>query len=368
MVGYDVRDAQTPSAPAVTGFAATATTSDSVSFSWNDVLPKDTPYSYGIGMLRDNVSDKISMSDYRVAPAGTTEYTWTGLNPNSSYRFCIAAIEEDENHVVKPVGIRSAIVEVKTMPEGWTFVVYGPDADPDSAALETPSLLQYDNSVAKVEGDSLSLAAYGVVTSADGGTAEELAYTWYRKLRGETEWRSVQPSHETGASVLRVGEDGKSSDEDGKKLSAEDDGSQYKCVVGHNDVAIDTGVIRVDVSEREEASQPVSSEHRSHPVLKRLSHLAGGAGENSFILRSGYSAIVDYGNFSGSDPAPAPEPAVTPSADGSTAASAKGSGQAFAPTADSSASFALGALSLGAAAAVAAFVAARRIRRYRRGL
>lgn len=125
IVGYDVKDVEMPDAPAVTGFTANAVDSTSITFSWDDVLANKSGFSYGVGMLQSNAADAV-VNSWKIAGNTQTSLTWDGLQPNTEYRFAIAAVE---NGSTTETGIRSAIITVKTMPVGMTMTVSGPAAD-----------------------------------------------------------------------------------------------------------------------------------------------------------------------------------------------------------------------------------------------
>lgn len=119
IVGYDVKDVEMPDAPAVTGFTANAVDSTSVTFSWDDVLANKSGFSYGVGMLQSNAADAV-VNSWKIADNTQTSLKWDGLQPNTEYRFAIAAVK---NGSTTETGIRSAIITVKTMPDGMTMTV-----------------------------------------------------------------------------------------------------------------------------------------------------------------------------------------------------------------------------------------------------
>lgn len=236
IVGYDVKDVEMPEAPAVTGFTANAVDSTGVKFSWDDVLSKKNGFSYGVGMLQSNAADAV-VNSWKIADNTQTSLTWDGLQPNTEYRFAIAAVK---NGSTTETGIRSAIITVKTMPEGMTMSVSGPAADDEEGES-----IEYDSSIERAAGSRLTLSAIGNVTQLGAdGSETELAptYMWYRKGRGETEF-------------TRVGADGNlqagTASTLGIDLTADDDGAQYYCHVGYNDVGLDTGITLVNIAAEE---------------------------------------------------------------------------------------------------------------------
>lgn len=105
IVGYDVKDVEMPDAPAVTGFTANAVDSTSVTFSWDDVVANKSGFSYGVGMLQSNAADAV-VNSWKIADNTQTSLKWDGLQPNTEYRFAIAAVK---NGSTTETGIRSAI-------------------------------------------------------------------------------------------------------------------------------------------------------------------------------------------------------------------------------------------------------------------
>lgn len=126
------------------------------------------------------------------------------------------------------------------MPEGMTMSVSGPAAD-----VEEGESVEYESSVERAAGSHLTLSAIGHVKQLGAnGDETELAptYIWYRKGRGETEFKRVgaDGNLEAGtASTLGI------------DLTADDDGAQYYCHVGYNDVGFDTGVTLVNIAAEE---------------------------------------------------------------------------------------------------------------------
>ena len=99
----------------------------------------------------------------------------------------------------------------------------------------------------------MTLSAIGHVTQRNaGGSETELApsYIWYRKVRGEAEFQRVAADGSLPAgtaSTLEI------------DLTAEDDGAQYYCHVGYNNVGLDTGVTLVNIAAEEKAPETVNA-------------------------------------------------------------------------------------------------------------
>lgn len=264
IVGYDVKDVEMPEAPAVTGFTANAVDSTSVAFSWDDVLANRGGFSYGVGMLQSNAADAI-VNSWKIADNTQTSLTWDGLQPNTEYRFAIAAVK---NGSTTETGIRSAIITVKTMPEGMTMSVSGPAADDEEGES-----IEYDSSIERAAGSRLTLSAIGNVTQLGAdGSETELAptYMWYRKGRGETEFKRVAADGNLAAGTASTL---------GIDLTADDDGAQYYCHVGYNDVGLDTGMTLVNIEAEETAPTTVNAT----PIRTRRLFSQASAGAKKFL-------------------------------------------------------------------------------------
>lgn len=194
-----------------------------------------------------------------------TSLKWDGLQPNTEYRFAIAAVK---NGSTTETGIRSAIITVKTMPDGMTMTVSGPAAD----AAEG-SDLGYDSSVERTAGSHLTLSAIGHVKQLgadDSETGLAPTYMWYRKGRGETEFKLVGADGDLAAgtaSKLEI------------DLTADDDGAQYYCHVGYNDVGLDTGTTLVNIEAEETAPTTVNAT----PIRTRRLFSQASAGAKKFL-------------------------------------------------------------------------------------
>lgn len=288
IVGYDVKDVEMPEAPAVTGFTANAVDSTSVAFSWDDVLAKKDGFSYGVGMLQSNAADAV-VNSWKIADNTQTSLKWDGLLPNTEYRFAIAAVK---NGSTIETGIRSAIITVKTMPDGMTMTVSGPAAD-----VEEGSDLGYDSSVERAAGSHLTLSALGCVTQRDADDSETeplLSYIWYRKGRGKTEFEPV------GGGNLQAGTPSKLEID----LTADDDGAQYYCHVGYNDVGLDTGVTLVNIAAEETKPTTVNAA----PVRTRRLFSQASEGAKKFLDHT----LVNTAGPTDSEGSKDPETPTTP--------------------------------------------------------
>lgn len=289
IVSYDVKDVEMPDAPAVTGFTANAVDSTSVTFSWDDVLAKKDGFSYGVGMLQSNAADAV-VNSWKIADNTQTSLKWDGLLPNTEYRFAIAAVK---NGSTIESGIRSAIITVKTMPDGMTMTVSGPAAD-----TAERSALEYDSSVECAEGDKLTLSAIGHVTqrNADGSETElATSYIWYRKVRGETAFQLVgaDGNLQAGtASTLEI------------DLTADDDGAQYYCHVGYTNVGLDTGITLVNIAPKETAPTTVNAT----PIRTRRLFSQASAGAKKFLDHT----LVNTAGPTDSEGSKDPETPATP--------------------------------------------------------
>lgn len=289
IVGYDVKDVDMPDAPAVTGFTANAVDSTSISFSWDDVLAKKDGFSYGVGMLQSNAADAV-VNSWKIADNTQTSLKWDGLLPNTEYRFAIAAVK---NGSTIETGIRSAIITVKTMPDGMTMTVSGPAADTAERLA-----LEYDSSVECAEGDKLTLSAIGHVTrrNADGSETELApSYIWYRKVRGETAFQLVGADGNLQAGTASTFE---------IDLTADDDGAQYYCHVGYTNVGLDTGITLVNIAPKETAPTTVNAA----PIRTRRLFSQASAGAKKFLDHT----LVNTAGPTDSEGSKDPETPATP--------------------------------------------------------
>lgn len=266
IIGYDVRDVQDPLVPAVTGFTAHAATDSSITFSWDDVLGSETTLRYGIGMLQGNASEE-TVSSWKTLPGGTSECTWEGLEPNSNYRFVIAPIGSDN----KPVGIRSAVVSVKTMPKGMVFEVSGPQASVQLAetenALNETTGLEYNSSITAASGQQVTLKALGSLDNEGAEKPEKLYYTWLRKGRSENDWEICKREELKQGEVSTLTIDIPTDTEAINK----EQGAQYYCQIAHNDVALNTGTTLIKIERPEAQLQATNRVNR--PALRKLATL-----------------------------------------------------------------------------------------------
>ena len=338
IVGYDVKDVEMPEAPAVTGFTANAVDSTSITFSWDDVLSKKNGFSYGVGMLQSNAADAV-VNSWKIADNTHTSLIWDGLQPNTEYRFAIAAVK---NGSTTETGIRSAIVTVKTMPDGMTMTVNGPAAD-----AKEGSSIEYDSSIDRTAGSHLTLSAIGHVTQLDaGGDRAELApsYIWYRKGRGEAEFKRVSADGSLAAGTASTL---------GIDLTANDDGAQYYCHVGYNDVGLDTGITLINIAAEETAPETVNAGPiRTHRLFTQASERAKKFLDHTLVNTAG---PVDSEELKGPDqiiPGKSETPdSDKPKADGSPGAKTEDSAGKLAGTGDNAPTMAA-VVATGAAGAI----------------
>ena len=280
IIGYDVKDVQDPLVPAVTGFTAHAATDSSITFSWDDVLGSETTLRYGIGMLQGNTSEE-TVSSWKIVSGGTSECIWEGLEPNSNYRFVIAPIGSDN----KPVGIRSAVVSVKTMPKGMRFNVEGPQATVELAgtenALNETTGLEYNSSITAASGQQVTLKALGGLDTEneDAAKPEKLYYTWFRKGRSENDWEICKREELKQGELSTLAIDIPTDSEAINK----DQSSQYYCQIGINDVALNTGTTLIKIERPEAQLQATNRVNR--PALRKLATLLQ-ANANLFLDHS----------------------------------------------------------------------------------
>lgn len=234
IIGYDVKDVTSPVAPAITGLSAVSAESSAVELSWNNVLAKDSGLRYGVAMLGSNTSGELVVTDWKTADAGVTSLSWTGLTPNTEYRFAIAAV----NGQGEQKGVRSPVVSVSTLPAGMSIQVEGPAPSEAALAQDSPSTIEVDDD------GSVTLYARGIIntngsTSANGTVSAK--YSWYRKAAGAKEWELVARSEASSpGSVAKLAL---------KKLSvSENNGDQYSCTVSYQNNSLSTGAVKLAVN------------------------------------------------------------------------------------------------------------------------
>ena len=133
--------------------------------------------------------------------------------------------------------------------------------------------LGYDSSVERAAGSHLTLSAIGHVKQLgadDSETGLAPTYMWYRKGRGETEFKLVGADGNLAAgtaSKLEI------------DLTADDDGAQYYCHVGYNDVGLDTGTTLVNIEAEETAPTTVNAT----PIRTRRLFSQASAGAKKFL-------------------------------------------------------------------------------------
>lgn len=179
------------------------------------------------------------------------------------------------------------------MPDGMTMTVSGPAAD-----TAERSALEYDSSVECSAGDKLTLSAIGHVTQRNAdGSETELApsYIWYRKGRGETAFQRVGADGNLPAGTASTLE---------LDLTTNDDGAQYYCHVGYNNVGLDTGVTLVNIAAEEKAPETVNAA----PIRTRRLFSQASAGAKKFLDHT----LVNTAGPTDSEGSKDPETPTTP--------------------------------------------------------
>ena len=128
----------------------------------------------------------------------------------------------------------------------------------------------------------------------DSETGLAPTYMWYRKGRGETEFKLVGADGNLAAgtaSKLEI------------DLTADDDGAQYYCHVGYNDVGLDTGTTLVNIEAEETAPTTVNAT----PIRMRLFSQAS-AGAKKFLDHT----LVNTAGPTDSEGSKDPETPTTP--------------------------------------------------------
>ena len=101
-------------------------------------------------------------------------------------------------------------------------------------------------------------------------------------------------------------------------LTAEDDGAQYYCHVGYNNVGLDTGVTLVNIAAEEKAPETVNAA----PIRTRRLFSQASAGAKKFLDHTLVNTAGPTDSEGSKDPE-TPTTPETPEADGSTETKAK---------------------------------------------
>lgn len=118
---------------------------------------------------------------------------------------------------------------------------------------------------------------------------------WYRKGRGETEFKRVAADGNLAAGTASTL---------GIDLTADDDGAQYYCHVGYNDVGLDTGVTLVNIATEETAPTTVNAT----PIRTRRLFSQASAGAKKFLDHT----LVNTAGPTDSEGSKDPETPATP--------------------------------------------------------
>ena len=222
-------------------------------------------FSYGVGMLQSNAADAV-VNSWKIADNTQTSLTWDGLQPNTEYRFAIAAVARADPRPRRVFARQSS----RSRPCRWH------DDDRErtcGGCCGGVGLLGYDSSVERAEGSHLTLSAIGHVKQLgadDSETGLAPTYMWYRKGRGETEFKLVGADGNLAAgtaSKLEI------------DLTADDDGAQYYCHVGYTEVGLDTGTTLVNIEAEETAPTTVNAT----PIRTRRLFSQASAGAKKFL-------------------------------------------------------------------------------------
>ncbi len=246
IVGYDVTDVKQPEVPMVSGFATTgasydsATGKDAVILSWNDILTpnqKANGYKYAVAMYPTTDDDHYSYA--YTLDGSTTSYVWAGLSTSSNYRFAVFVVDGTG----KQVSLRSPIVNVTTLPAGDAMAVDGVNI---LGQVNTSDASDASTSKAtRRMGESLTLAMSGsYYDSASTALDKQPLFRWYRKEADKPFWQEISSGltlstqdNKTYTSTYAIDE-----------VTAEDDGTVYRCDVSYNNIVVSSQTVTLDVT------------------------------------------------------------------------------------------------------------------------
>lgn len=230
----------------VSGFATTgasydsATGKDAVILSWNDILTpnqKANGYKYAVAMYPTTDDDHYSYA--YTLDGSTTSYVWAGLSTSSNYRFAVFVVDGTG----KQVSLRSPIVNVTTLPAGDAMAVDGVNI---LGQVNTSDASDASTSKAtRRMGESLTLAMSGsYYDSASTALDKQPLFRWYRKEADKPFWQEISSGltlstqdNKTYTSTYAIDE-----------VTAEDDGTVYRCDVSYNNIVVSSQTVTLDVT------------------------------------------------------------------------------------------------------------------------
>ena len=268
IVGYDVTNVKQPEVPMVSGFATTgtgydATTGkDAVTLSWNDILTSDQKangYRYAVAMYPANDDDHYSYA--YTLDGSATSYVWAGLSTSSIYRFAVFVVDGTG----RQASLRSPIVSVTTLPAGDAMALSGVNIQGQANTNDAS-----DTSTSKATrrmGESLTLDMSG--SYYDSGSAnpdKQPLFRWYRKEASKPYWQEISAGATLGTQDDKTYTSTYAIDE----VTAEDDGTVYRCDVSYNNIVVSSQTVTLDVTH---TYSIVDSANTYSATRKRLTYL-----------------------------------------------------------------------------------------------
>ena len=190
-----------------------------------------------------------------------TSYVWAGLSTSSSYRFAVFVVDGTG----RQASLRSPIVSVTTLPAGDAMAVSGINiqgqANTDDAS---------DTSTGKATrrmGESLTFDMSG--SYYDSGSADpdkQPLFRWYRKEASKPYWQEISAGATLGTQDDRTYTSTYAIDE----VTAEDDGTVYRCDVSYNNIVVSSQTVTLDVTH---TYSIVDSANTYSATRKRLNYL-----------------------------------------------------------------------------------------------
>ena len=302
IVGYDVTNVKQPEVPMVSGFATTgtgydATTGkDAVTLSWNDILTSDQKangYRYAVAMYPTTDDDHYSYA--YTLDGSATSYVWGGLSTSSSYRFAVFVVDGTG----RQASLRSPIVSVTTLPAGDAMAVSGVNVQGQANTGDAS-----DTSTRKATrrmGESLTLDMSG--SYYDSGSAnpdKQPLFRWYRKEASKPTWQEIS----SGPTVSTQDDKTYTSTYAIDEVTAEDDGTVYRCDVSYNNIVVSSQTVTLDVTHTYSIADSASTYSATR---RRVNYLNAGllrffrpvAAENESGLKPDEGGTTDSGSATG---------------------------------------------------------------------
>lgn len=265
IVGYAVSNVTTDGVGAVSGLAVTGTTDHSVTLSWNPTLKDDSPYQYGVVMVaQDGTGGTMHLVDQ-----GATSYTWEGLVANTTYQFYVVPASGTDEQSATEEGVKSPTVSAKVLPSGHTFELDGANVVGAADASSRKATVAVGGEL-KLQETALYQQPSTDPNNTDGYESVEPTFHWYRLSpynntgKDGQEWTFVgkgldvtyrrdretalsEDSFEEGPTLAPAGTS-YTSTLTIPSVSAEDDGSMWRCDVYVSDVVVYSQVVTLDVT------------------------------------------------------------------------------------------------------------------------